>query len=362
VFGIDGRRLVTLLLGGVIVFGLALGVVSCGGSLRSTDANSGSAVFSPGQGRSELPAVRTTKIIEVSPPIAIQELRVALEKYQPQVEILSPKADQVLQDNSVAVRFQVADLPLFKDEALGMGPHLHVLLDNQTYQPVYDLSQPLIFSDLTPGTHSIRVFASRPWHESFKNEGAYAQVSFHVFTKTLENNPDPQKPLLTYSRPQGTYGAEPILLDYYLSNAPLHLIAQENPDDEVSDWRIRCTVNGTSFVIDRWGPLYLQGFEPGKNWVQLELLDEQGKPINNTFNTTTRIINFQPGGKDTLSKLVRGDLRMPKALLLWVLLQKLPPSPPVLLSLPVPRSILLERPVSQSKIKKINRNQKRLQI
>jgi hypothetical protein len=251
--------------------------------------------------------VKTVNISEVSPPAVLQELRETLEQYQPQVEILSPKAEAVLEDNSVAVQFQVADLPLFKDAKLGLGPHLHVLIDNQTYQAVYDVSQPVVFSDLTPGTHTIRAFASRPWHESFKNEGAYAQVTFHVFTKTQENNPDPRQPLLTYSRPQGTYGAEPILLDFYLANAPLHLIAQA--DDEVDDWRIRCTVNGTSFIVDRWQPLYLQGFKPGKNWVQLELLDEQGQPIKNAFNTTTRIVDYQPGGKDTLSKLVRGELK-----------------------------------------------------
>jgi len=33
------------------------------------------------------------------------------------------------------------------------------------------------------------------------------------FTKTPDNNPDAE-PLLTYSRPKGSYGAEPILLDF----------------------------------------------------------------------------------------------------------------------------------------------------
>jgi hypothetical protein len=70
--------------------------------------------------------------------------------------------------------------------------------------------------------------------------------------------------VLTYSRPTGSYGAEPIMLDFYLTNAPLHLVAQENPDDEIADWRIRVTVNGESFVLDRWQPVYLKGFKPGK--------------------------------------------------------------------------------------------------
>ena len=163
-------------------------------------------------------------------------------------------------------------------------------------------------SDLSPGTHTLRVFASCPWHESFKNEGAYAQTTFHVLTKTEENNPDPKLPLLTYGLPNGSYGSEPIMLDFYLTNAPLHSIAETNPDDTMSNWRIRSTVNGESFILDRWQPIYLKGFKPGKTWVKLEFLDNQGQPVKNAFNTTIRLINYQPNGQDTLSKIVRGEV------------------------------------------------------
>jgi hypothetical protein len=253
------------------------------------------------------------KISEVSPPAVIQELRLALEKYQPQVAIVSPRADEVLQDDAVEIRLQVKDLPIYKDETLGLGSHLHVFLDNQPYQAVYDTSQPVTLTDLTPGTHTLRVFASRPWHESFKNDGAYAQTTFHVFTKTSDHNPDPNLPLLTYSRPQGMYGAEPILLDFYLTNAPLHLVAKEDEQDDVVDWRIKVTVNGESFVIDRWQPLYLKGFKPGKNWVQLEYIDEKGNSIQNVYNNTPRVFTYEPNGKDTLSKLVRGEISAAEA-------------------------------------------------
>jgi hypothetical protein len=231
-----------------------------------------------------------------------------LEIHQPQVKILSPRPDEVFKDNSVTVRLQVQDFPAFKNEDLGMGPHLHVILDNQPYRAVYDPSEPLVFEDLTPGTHTIRAFASRPWHESFKNEGAFAQTTFHIFAKTPDNTPDPNQPLLTYSRPQGEYGAEPVMLDFYLNNVPLHLIAQERPDDDVKDWKIRCTINGESFEFDEWQPIYLKGLKPGKNWVQLELLDEDGNPFSNAFNNTVRVITYTPNGTDTLSKLVRGEL------------------------------------------------------
>ncbi|BAZ89994.1 hypothetical protein NIES932_14800 [Raphidiopsis curvata NIES-932] len=252
---------------------------------------------------------------EVSPPPVIQELESDLEPYQPQVLIVNPIFDQVIEENSVAVRFQVRDLPIFKHPQLQLGPHLHVILDNQPYIPVYDVKVPLVLKDLSAGTHTLRVFASRPWHESFKNEGAYAQTTFHVLTKSSDNNPDPNLPLLTYSRPTGNYGAEPIMLDFYLGNAPLHTDAQENLEGEesnvgsnIGNWRIRCTINGESFVLDNWQTIYLKGFKPGKNWVELEFLDNEGNPVKNVFNSTVRMIDYQPGGQDTLSKIVRGEV------------------------------------------------------
>ena len=245
---------------------------------------------------------------ETAPPDVIQALRPSLEGYQPQVSILSPQIDEVLQENTVNVRLQVKDLPIFKDPQWQLGPHLHLILDNEPYIAVYDLNQSVVLPNLSPGTHTLRVFASRPWHESFKNEGAYAQTTFHILTRTEENNPDTKLPLLTYSRPNGNYGAEPIMLDFYLTNAPLHSVAETNPDDMMSNWRIRSTVNGESFILDRWQPIYLKGFKPGKTWIKLEFLDNQGQPVKNAFNTTIRLIDYQPNGQDTLSKIVRGEL------------------------------------------------------
>ena len=277
-----------------VVVGLSLG--SC------------SSASQPGGRSSRLPKIGMVKLAEVAPPPVIRSLRQEMEVYQPQVSILSPKPNEVVQDTDVSVRFQVQDLPLFQNEEFGLSPHLHVIVDNQPYSALYDASKPFELKDLAPGTHTIRAFASRPWHESFKNDGAYAQTTFHVFTKTPETSPDLKQPLLTYSRPKGSYGAEPVMLDFYLANAPLHLVAQADDSDNIQDWQVRCTIDGESFTIDRWEPIYLKGLKPGKNWVQLELLDENGKVIPNAFNDTVRLIDYQPGGTDTLSKLVRNEL------------------------------------------------------
>lgn len=244
---------------------------------------------------------------EVNTPTSISKLAPSLAQFQPQVQILSPKLDQILFDDRVTVKLQVDDLPLFKHPELGLGNHLQVILDKQTYQDVYDLTQPLVFKNLAAGTHTLRVFASRPWYESFKNEGAFDLVTFHVLTKTAENNPDPQQPLLTYSRATSTYGTEPILLDYYLTNAPTHLVA-DGSQDPAPDWRIRVTLNEQRFILDRWAPVYLQGFKQGKNWVRLELIDDRGNPIPNVYNDTVAIVNYDPQTKDPLSRLIDGEI------------------------------------------------------
>ncbi len=287
----------------LITLVLILSLTSCGKKAVSQEVSLGYGKKPPQNSQI------SQQFSEVSPPDVLQELRSTLEVYRPQVTIVTPQADQVLPENTVKVSFQVRDLPLFKNSQWELGPHLHVILDNQPYIAVYDLNQPLVLPDLSPGTHTLRVFASRPWHESFKNEGAYAQTTFHIVTRTDDNNPDLTLPVLTYSRPKGDYGAEPILLDFYLTNAPLRLVAKDNLNDQIGDWRIRCTINGESFVLDRWQAIYLKGFKPGKNWVKLEFLDNQGNPVKNVFNTTVRLINYQPKGKDTLSRIVRGELQ-----------------------------------------------------
>ncbi|MBW4467205.1 MAG: hypothetical protein KME07_17400 [Pegethrix bostrychoides GSE-TBD4-15B] len=253
-------------------------------------------------------APQRSRLSEVSPPFTIQALKQSLEANQPQVSILSPKSGQVVEKTQVDVKLQVKDLDLYKDEDLGLGLYLQVLLDSQPYAQIYDANQTLTLENLAPGTHTLRAFAVRPWHESFKNDGAFVQTTFHIFAKTPENNPDASQPLLTYNYPQGVYGAEPVLLDFLLTNAPLHLVAREDDKDDIPDWQVRCTINGESFTFDRWEPIYLKGFKPGTNWVQLELLDEKGDPLPNAFNNAVQLVTYEPGGSDTLARLTRGEL------------------------------------------------------
>jgi hypothetical protein len=280
---------------------LVWGLVSCGGDrLEAT----------PSPNEQLKASTAASKLLEVATPKIIQELRNSLDRYHPEVTILSPQADTVFGDTTVKVTFQVKDLPIFKNSQLDAGNHLNLVLDNEPIRSVYDLKEPVVLENLAAGTHTLRVFAARPWEESFKNEGAFTSTTFHVLTKTGDNTPNNNLPLLTYNSPSGVYGAEPIMLDFYLNNAPLHLVAKQSPDDEIKDWRIRVTVNGENFVLDNWLPVYLKGFQKGKNWVQIEYIDENGQNVANTFNNTVRVITYDPKEKNTLARLVKNELSL----------------------------------------------------
>ncbi len=326
------------ILGLLLIMSLTLGMASCGD--RSN----------PNYGIPSLPnplkRAPVAKITEVSPPEAIQKLRQILESYQPQITIVNPQPNQTVQDTALTVQLEVQDFPVYRDPQWGLGPHLEVILDDQPARSVYDLSEAIALTNLNPGTHTLKVFAASPWGESFKNEGAYAQTTFHIFTPTADRIPDPNLPQLTYITPTGTHGAEPILLDFYLSNAPLHLVAQESIEDNIKDWRIRAYINGEVFVLDQWEPIYLKGFDRGNNWVKLEIVDELGNPIHNVFNTTARLVTYDPTASDPLSLLMAGKITAEAARGIvdpnWVA----PPTPePAVEEIVTPSETLLEEEV-----------------
>lgn len=293
--------------GVALVMAIALittGLTGCGGS----DVPEGTRPESVKSKRAK------TRIEEVAPPALIQRLNRQLERYQPQVKFVAPRQGATFNDTTVTVKLAVQDLPVFQDEELGLGPHITLLVDDQRYGDIFDLSQPIQLDNLAPGTHTLRAFADHPWNESFKNEGAYAQVTFNIYEASRHNNPDPTKPLLTYSQPLGTVATEPVLLDFYLTNAPLHWVAREDANDAIEDWRVQATINGETFVLDSWQPTYLQGLQTGNNWVKLELLGDGGEPLDNVYNDTIQAVKLDPTAVTSLTKLFRGELTYEDAL------------------------------------------------
>ena len=241
---------------------------------------------------------------ETASPQVIQKLSQDEAKYQPKIEILSPRSEATLDSTTLELKLAIENFPLFKDDRLGMGNHLHVILDNEPQGEIYSTNKPFVLRNLKPGTHTIRVLAQKPWHESFKNSGALAQVTFDILTATEGNQPNQDLPLLTYNQPRGSYSTEPILLDFYLSGV--------NQDD----WQVLAKINDDSFLISEWQPIYLKGFKEGNNLIELELQDKDGTAIENAFNKTISLITFDPQNKEnsTLKQLMSDRLSYKEAI------------------------------------------------
>jgi hypothetical protein len=250
----------------------------------------------------------------------------------PALKFVSPREGETITGSTVPVKLDLSgDLKGYKpmkDPSTGMGNHIHVILDNQPYEAYYDLSQPFELRNVTEGKHTLRVFPSRPWHESYKNDGAFQMVTFDVkgggdaskptttnngqtvatnsapktantnapagaphegkdMAKSAGGSVDRSKPLLTYSRPKGEYkgaDADPVMIDFWLANGKLQ--------GDGGDYRVRYTVDGSApQYIDKWAPTWLSGWNAGKHTVQLELVDKNGNVFDNGgYNSTNREI------------------------------------------------------------------------
>ena len=244
----------------------------------------------------------------------------------PTLRIVEPKAEATVASSTVKVKLEISgELKGYKpsmNEETHTGNHIHVILDNQPYEAYYNLDQELELKNVADGEHTLRVFPSRPWHESYKNEGAFQMVKFTVKNGGADNTKpatangapmsnsnantapkptpeakemkestagavDTKKPLLTYSRPKSEYkgdDANAIMIDFWLVNAKLK--------DDGGDFRVRYTVDTDEpKFINKWAPIWLTGWTAGKHNVKLELIDKDGNVLDNGgYNSTTREI------------------------------------------------------------------------
>lgn len=309
---------------------LLLSMAACQQSNDNTNSTATTAATPPGaQSLTAVP--RPQKIVDM------MKTRGEQDQAKPTLKITSPAANATITGSTVEVKLDLGgDLKGYmphKDPATGKGNHIHVILDNQPYEAYYDISQSFELRNVAEGKHTLRVFPSRPWHESFKNDGAFQMVEFTVkgggdaskptttkdgqtmaaptknqavksaetaapsatparegkdFAPSKAGDVDPAKPLLTYSRPKGEYKAEdadPIMIDFWLSNAKLQ--------GDGGTYRVRYSIDGgDAKFLDKWEPIWLSGWINGKHQVKLELVDKDGNPVNNGgYNSTTREIN-----------------------------------------------------------------------
>jgi hypothetical protein len=232
----------------------------------------------------------TGNLQEVPPPSAVQQLSERLRERQPRVEVLAPADGTVLPAGPWALKLRVSDWPLADAGELGLGPHVVVQIDGEP--PLRLSSEAAIANvplpELSPGSHRVTIYAARPWGEAVKSSGASTQIRVHRVAANPPELPATGSPQLIASSPHGSPGAEPVLVDWLLFDAPLQRLR-----DDDGRWRLRVSVNGDSFLVDRQTPLWLKGFRSGSNAVQMELLDGRGEPLNPPFNSLVQEVVIQ---------------------------------------------------------------------
>src|SRR5688500_12281893 len=106
------------------------------------------------------------------------------DKAVPTLKIVEPKANEAVGSSTGKVKLDISgdmkEYKAHKDPQTQMGNHIHVILDHQPYEAYYNLDSEFELRNVADGEHTLRVFPSRPWHESYKNPGAFQMVKFTV--------------------------------------------------------------------------------------------------------------------------------------------------------------------------------------
>ena len=224
-----------------------------------------------------------SKLQEVAPPGAVEQLRRQLDQHRPKLRLLSPDDGKVIRTDRIDLVLEIEDWPLSDAGDLGLGPHVAVQVDGQ---PVVRISEAingevrLSLEELDPGSHRLSAWAAYPWGEAVTSPGATIQSRLHLWQRVASTQPGTDEPwLVPVGATTGT-SDQPLLVDWILWNAPL-----QNLRDGDQRWRLRISLNGDSFLVDHQESLWLRGgYGREGATLQMELLDGKGEPINPVFN------------------------------------------------------------------------------
>jgi len=244
------------------------------------------------------------RLQEVAPPGAVQQLREKLQRYQPNLRLVTPTDDSVINADTVELIFDVKNWPISRDDQLGLGPHVVVQIDNQPPRQLHELEANRVsvrLNDLAPGSHRFSAWAAYPWGEAVKTPGANLQGRFHLWQRMEGTQPGSNAPWLVPVTNSADPALQPLLLDWLIWNAPL-----QNLRDGDGRWRLRLSVDGDSFLVDHQEALWLKGNSSSRgNLVQMELLNGVGEPITPEFNN--RLIH-QSGQRATSPTWLKAHL------------------------------------------------------
>ena len=252
------------------------------------------------------------RLQEVSPPGAVQQLQAALSGHTPRLELISPSDGSLLKTGTVQLTLRIEDWPLAEDPQLGLGAHVALQVDNDPplrFSHADNDRLQITLPNLSPGSHRLTAYAAMPWGEAVKSQGASLQWRLDLLQPLAGTQPDQDAPWLAAVSPSDLNSGAPLLIDWLIWNAPL-----QNLREGDGRWRLRISVNGDSFLVDRQEALWLKAAGNGISSVQMELLDGLGDPITPVFNNQLRATKAQAGARPIWMQSRLSDEQMARLL------------------------------------------------
>ena len=252
------------------------------------------------------------RLQEVSPPGAVQQFKAALSSHTPRLELIRPSDGNLLKSGEVQLSLRIEDWPMAEDPELGLGAHVVLQIDDGPplrFGHVDNDRLQIMLPDLSPGSHRFTAYAALPWGEAVKSKGASLQWRLDLLQQLSGTQPDQDAPWLAVVSPSDLNNGDPLLIDWLIWNAPL-----QNLREGDGSWRLRISVNGDSFLVDRQEALWLKTPGNGNGSVQMELLDGLGDPITPVFNNQLRATSTRPGGRPIWMQSRLNDEQMARLL------------------------------------------------
>lgn len=194
----------------------------------------------------------------------------------------------VYQVNNYELKAQTSDATTKGCNNSKDGQHIHFILNNEPYTALYEPKH--TFNVALNKEYFAMNFLSRSYHESVKQPSAYQLLHFMVDDKgAIKNLEIPNTPMVFFSRPKGDYvgkeNTDKVLLDFYVVNT------------NFESHRIEASLNGQSFIIDKWQPYFIENAPMGPLDVNLKITNLDGVKIegpNTDVSRTATLATAEP--------------------------------------------------------------------
>ncbi len=218
------------------------------------------------------------------------------------IEILSPKADEILKNNEALVSVRVSSYPISPTAF-----RIKAILNNGSPQVLDDPKKPFIFSNLSQGSHLLRVYLVKPNGRVVDDPGAFAMRRFYVGEKDFRNQIDSLSPLLTVNDPiEGRIEMDArglFWFDFLTRNAPVGEGA----------YGVRYRFNNVTSTVYSTKPIFWRGLREGRYQFTAELIDPDGALVPGPLNRVEREFEITANENRAAIQITRENQVIPRS-------------------------------------------------